>query len=79
MVFPYPKGFYNNKVGFSILFSRSCVVICYSDLWYLTSGIRALSSAKKKREFFFFLQGFKDKEKEGRDTQVNSCSFLSRI
>jgi hypothetical protein len=49
-----PQGFSYNKVVVFILFHISCVVIVfryiwyycgilYSDLWYLTSGIRALS------------------------------------
>jgi hypothetical protein len=51
------------------------VVFLYSSLWYLTSGIRALSSATKRGNFFFYFCIFFQEEKEGRDTPEKFCSF----
>jgi hypothetical protein len=79
MVLPYLKGFDIIKLWFSIWFHISCVVIVfrylwiycdilYSGLWFLTSGIRALSLAKEGKICFLFLQiFFSEKKKEGRD------------
>jgi hypothetical protein len=82
MVFPYLKGFDIIKWWFSILFHISCVVIVfrylwyycgilYSGIWYLTSGIRALSLAKEGKNFLLFLQNFSREEKEGGALQVH--------
>jgi hypothetical protein len=56
MVFPYLKGFDIIKCGFSILFLYIyCgVFIFILYIWYLTSGIRALSLARSVGNFFFF-------------------------
>jgi hypothetical protein len=63
-------------VGFLYIVLGSIVVFLYSSLWYLTSGIRALSSATKRGNFFsLFLQIFFQEEKEGRNTLDKSCSF----
>ena len=69
MVLPYLKGFDIIKLWFSIWFHRSCVVIVfrylwiycdilYSGIWFLTSGIRALSLAGVVGNYFLFLQIF---------------------
>jgi hypothetical protein len=45
-----------------------CGGILYSFIWYLTSGIRALSLAGSVGKYFYFLQiYFFGKKKEGRD------------
>jgi hypothetical protein len=65
MVFPYPKGLIIIKCGFYILFYVSCVVNVFAGLWYLTSGIKALSSATKKGNFFSVLHFFqRERERE---------------
>jgi hypothetical protein len=55
-------------VYFSILFSRSFVVIVYSYLWYLTIGIRALSLAKELWENIFFIFAYFLKKKKRATT-----------
>jgi hypothetical protein len=44
------------------------VVIILSNLWYLTSGIRDLSSSKKKGQFFLYFAGFQTKKKKRATT-----------
>jgi hypothetical protein len=65
MVFPYLKGLHNNKVIFPILFCVSIVVILFAYIWYLTSGIKALSLATKKGIFFLYFADFFKKKKRG--------------
>jgi hypothetical protein len=46
------------------------VVFLYASIWFLTSGIRALSLAKEGKKFLLFLQNFSREEKEGGALQV---------
>ena len=89
MVFPYLKGLVIIKWWFSILFHISCVVIVfryiwiycdilYSGLWFLTSGIRALSLAGVVGNYFLFLQIFFFGE-EGHDVPEIFSIFLYKI
>jgi hypothetical protein len=66
MVLPYLKGFYNKVVVFLYCSSISVVVLLYSGIWFLTSGIRALSRAGVVGKYFLFLQiFFSEKKKRG--------------
>jgi hypothetical protein len=79
------------KLWFSIWFHISCVVIVfrylwiycdilYSGIWFLTSGIRALSRAGVVGNYFLFLQiFFSEKKKEGRDIPDIFSIFLCKI
>jgi hypothetical protein len=49
----------------------------FSKLWYLTIGIRALSSATKMGNFNFFQ--ILEEEKEGHDTRTNTLVFGAEI
>jgi hypothetical protein len=53
----------------SIVFSILVIILVfYSGIWFLTSGIRALSLAGVVGNYFLFLQiFFSEKKKEGRD------------
>jgi hypothetical protein len=57
-----PQGFDNNKVWRFAYCGSICiqyiVVLLYSGLWFLTSGIRALSRAGVVGNYFLFLQIF---------------------
>jgi choline-glycine betaine transporter len=57
MVLPYLKGFYNKVVVFYIVLVIF-VVFLYASIWFLTSGIRALSLADIVGKYFLFLQIF---------------------
>jgi hypothetical protein len=64
MVLPYLKGFLIIKCGFHIFFLDLFWCIFYSYIWFLTSGIRALSLARSVGNFFFFfLHIFSEKKK----------------
>jgi hypothetical protein len=90
MVLPYLKGFYNKVVVSSIWFHRSCVVIVfrylwiycdilYSGIWFLTSGIRALSLAGVVAKYFLFLQiFFSEKKKRAATFQTFSVKKLQK-
>jgi hypothetical protein len=79
MVLPYLKGFYNKVVFFYIVLLY-CVFSCgllYSGIWYLTSGIRALSLGRHCGQIFFiFADFFSEKKKEGRDIPDIFSIFL---
>jgi hypothetical protein len=91
MVLPYLKGLVIIKLWFSIWFHRSCVVIVfrylwiycdilYSAIWFLTSGIKALSRAGVVGNYFYFCRFFfSEKKKEGRDIPDIFSIFLCKI
>jgi hypothetical protein len=63
-----PQGFDSNKEDFAYCSCISIVVIFVFSIWFLTSGIRALSLADIVGKYFLFLQiFFSEKKKEGRD------------
>jgi hypothetical protein len=75
MVLPYLKGLVIIKCGFFYLalwiycvFSICGDYICRS-IWFLTSGIRALSLGRHCGQIFFIFADFffSEKKKEGRD------------
>jgi hypothetical protein len=55
MVLPYLKGLIIIKCGF---FYISYGSIVYSGIWFLTSGIRALSLGKHCGQIFFIFADF---------------------
>jgi hypothetical protein len=80
------------KLWFSIWFHISCVVIVfrylwiycdilYSGIWFLTSGIRALSLARHCGQIFFiFADFFFGEEKRGpRNSQKFSVYFCEKF
>jgi hypothetical protein len=87
MVLPYLKGLIIIKCGFFyIALWIYCVFsICGdyigSDIWFLTSGIRALSLAGVVGNYFLFLQifFFSEKKKEGRDIPDIFSIFMCKI
>jgi hypothetical protein len=75
MVFPYLKGFHNNKVWFSILFLDICVFLYFRSL-VLNNWYQSTFFGHKKGQFFFlFFAYFFKKKKEGRDTLTNPVVF----
>jgi hypothetical protein len=79
MVFPYPKGFHNNKVWdfFYIVLGSIVVFLLFIYLvlnkWYQSTFF----GHKKGQIFFFFLfcRFFQEEKKEGRDTQTIPVVF----
>jgi hypothetical protein len=64
-----PQGFDIIKCDFFIFFLYICCGDFVFSIWFLTSGIRALSLADIVGKYFLFLQifFFSEKKKEGRD------------
>jgi hypothetical protein len=60
-----PQGFDSNKEDFAYCSCISIVVILYSGIRFLTSGIRELSRAGVVGNYFLFLQIFFGEEKRG--------------
>ena len=58
MVLHYLKGFLRIKCVSSILFCGSIEALFYSDIWYLTIGIKALSLADIVDKYFYFFCRF---------------------
>jgi hypothetical protein len=69
MVLPYLKGFYNKVVVFlycSSIYSDICGDYFVFSIWFLTSGIRALSLGRHCGQIFFiFADFFFGEEKRG--------------
>jgi hypothetical protein len=83
-----PQGFDNNRVwfdsnkeDFAYCSSISVVVILYPGIWYLTSGIRALSLAGVVGKYFYFCRFFfsSEKKNEGRAIPEIFSTFLCKI
>jgi hypothetical protein len=67
---------------FYIVLGSICGYFCIVDIWYLTSGIRALSLAELWAKFFFFIFAdffFSEKKKEGRDIPEIYVYFVKNL
>jgi hypothetical protein len=85
MVLPYLKGLVIIKCGFfylacgSIVYSVFVVIVFVYLLWFLTSGIRALSLAGVVGNYFLFLQIFFFSEKRAATFQTFSIYFCTKF
>jgi hypothetical protein len=81
MVLPYLKGFYNKVVVFLYCSSISFVVLLYLAIWFLTSGIRALSLGRHCGKIFFIFADFFfwSRKKEGCDILEVFGTFICTI
>jgi hypothetical protein len=80
MVFPYLKGLIVIK-RFCILFLYICCGSFVFSLWFLTSGIRALSLADIVGKYFLFLQifFFRRRKKRAATFQKFSVYFCEKF